>query len=130
MEKRNLIMAIVLAGVIIIAAGGTYMYYQQQSEKATVTLIIDYNGLKEIDTYEDVKMSEGATVLELLEKKTEVGTEDTEYGKMIVSINGIAQDPNSNLWWTYTINGEYAAAGAETQLLSDGDTIQWTLTAF
>lgn len=69
-------------------------------------------------------------MLDLLEKKTDVITEDTEYGKMVVSINGISQDASANLWWAYTINGEYAALGAEAQVLNDGDVIQWTLTEF
>jgi hypothetical protein len=130
MEKRNLFIAVVIFAVIILSGFGTYNYYQQESERATVTLIIDYHSLKENDTYENVRMTEGSTVLDLLEKKTDVITEDTEYGKMVVSINGISQDANANLWWTYTINGEYAALGAEAQVLNDGDVIQWTLTAF
>jgi len=130
MEKRNLFIAVVIFAVIILSGFGTYNYYQQESEKATVTLIIDYHSLKENDTYENVRMTEGSTVLDLLEKKTDAITENTEYGKMVVSINGISQDASANLWWTYTINGEYAALGAETQVLNDGDVIQWTLTAF
>jgi len=49
---------------------------------------------------------------------------------MVISINDIAQDAGENLWWTYTMNGEYASAGAEAQLLSEGDVVKWTLSQF
>ncbi len=130
LEKRNMMMAAIVAFVVIVSIVGTYNYTQRDSDKATVTLIIDFNGFGENVTYENVKMPESSTVLDLLNNKTDLQTEDTSFGKMVVSINDVAQDADSNLWWTYTINDEYAAAGAEVQLLNDGDIIKWTLSQF
>jgi hypothetical protein len=129
MEKRNMLAIGVLCAVIVVGGVGSYLY-SQTGDQATATLVIDYHGLREKDTYENIKMPEESTVLDLLKKKADVTTEQTEYGKMIVSINGISQDADANLWWTYTINGEYASLGAEAQQLSDGDVIQWSLTNF
>jgi hypothetical protein len=100
---------------------------QQESEKIMVTLIIDYHGLRENDTYENVKMPERSTVLDLLKKKIDVIAEGIQYQKMVVSINGISQDPNANLWWVYTINGEYVEVCADAKPLNDGDIVKWTL---
>lgn len=130
MDSRNLMVGAIVVVILVIAGAGTYMYTQQESAAATVTLVIEYNGLKEAETFEDVGMPEDSTVMDLLNEKTDVVTEDSDYGKMVVSINGVAHDANENLWWTYTLNGEYASAGAETQLLSDGDVVKWTLSQF
>ncbi|MCD6127583.1 MAG: DUF4430 domain-containing protein [Methanomicrobia archaeon] len=75
-------------------------------------------------------MPENSTVLDLLRKVTDVVTEETQYGKMVVSINGVSQDKDKGLWWTYTVNGKIAETGAETKLLHDGDVIQWSLKKF
>ena len=129
MERRNIIAGVIVIGILVLALGGTYTYHRN-SENATVTLIIDYGTLKEKDVYEDVKMPENSTVLDLLRKVTDVVTEETQYGKMIVSINGVSQDKDKGLWWTYTVNGKIAETGAETKLLHDGDVIQWSLKKF
>ena len=129
MERRNIIAGVIVIGIFVLALGGTYTYHRN-SENATVTLIIDYGTLKEKDVYEDVKMPENSTVLDLLRKVTDVGTEETQYGKMVVSINGVSQDKDKGLWWTYTVNGKIAETGAETKLLHDGDVIQWSLKKF
>lgn len=127
MDSRNIMVGAIVVIILIIAGAGTYMYTQQDSAAATVTLIVEYNGLKEAETFEDVGMPEDSTVLDLLMEKTDVVTEDSDYGKMVISINDIAQDAGEKLWWTYTMNGEYASAGAEAQLLSEGDVVKWTL---
>lgn len=129
MERRNIIAGVIVIGILVLALGGTYTYHRN-SENATVTLIIDYGTLKEKDVYEDVKMPENSTVLDLLRKVTDVVTEETQYGKMVVSINGVSQDKDKGLWWTYTVNGKIAETGAETKLLHDGDVIQWSLKKF
>ncbi|MEA1993817.1 MAG: DUF4430 domain-containing protein [Euryarchaeota archaeon] len=130
MEKRNLIVVGVICVVVLLAGAGSYMYSQQETERATVRLVIEYNEQKDADTYEDLEMPEGSTVLDLLEKETDLQTKDTEYGKMIVSINGVSQDKNKGLWWIYTVNGEQVSMGAEGKKLSDGDVVQWTLTKY
>ncbi|MCK4247017.1 MAG: DUF4430 domain-containing protein [Methanomicrobia archaeon] len=106
------------------------MYPQQESEKIVVTLIIDYHGLRENDTYENVKMPEGSTVLDILENKTDVITEGTQHQKRVVSINGILQNPNANLGWVYTINREYIDVCADAKSLNDGDIVKWTLVVY
>jgi len=88
---------------------------------------IDYHGLRGNDTYENVKMPEGSTVLDLLKKKIDVVAEGTRHKKMVVSINGISQDSNANLWWVYTVNGECVDVCADTKPLNDGDVVKWSL---
>jgi len=111
----------------IIYLGDNHMCSQQESKKVAVTLIIDYHGLRGNETYENVKIPEGSTVLDLLQKKTEVITEGIQYQKMVVSINGISQDPNANLWWVYTVNGKYVDLCADEKLLNNNDVVKWVL---
>lgn len=101
--------------------------FKQESKKAAVTLIIDYHGLRKHTTYKNVTMPEGSTVLDLLQKKTDVITEGRKHHKMVVSINGISQDPSANLWWIYTINGKYVDLCADEKLLNDNDVVKWFL---
>jgi len=52
-----------------------------------------------------------------------VGLEDTEWGKMIVSINGLAQKGTN--YWAFYVNGKQATAGAESYALQPGDEISF-----
>ncbi len=103
---------------------------RQESEKIVVTLIIDYRDLRENDTYGNITMPEGSTVLDILENKTDVITEGIQHQKIVVSINGILQNLNANLWWVYTINREYIDVCADAKSLNDGDIVKWTLVVY
>jgi len=47
----------------------------------------------------------------------------------VTSINGTRNDGTANLWWQYCVNDEYAAKGAATQGIRDGDVLRWVYAA-
>ncbi|CAM3955261.1 DUF4430 domain-containing protein [Mesobacillus zeae] len=71
------------------------------------------------------------TALQLLQTtagKDQVGLKDTDFGKMIVSINGIAAEGNS--YWAFYVNGNYASVGAESYKLQPNDKISFKFETF
>ena len=69
----------------------------------------------------------GKTALTLLEKTHKVETKDYSYGKMVVSIDGVAAD--STHFWQFDVNGQMAPSGADTYTTKNGEKITWTLSA-
>ena len=67
------------------------------------------------------------TALETLKSLTEVETESTSFGEMVVGIHGLEADASSE-YWSFYINGEAAQVGAGTYEAVEGDTFEWQLT--
>lgn len=49
-----------------------------------------------------------------------------EDGGMIVAVEGVEQDEDEDMYWTYTINDEMVNTGAEETTLEDGDQVTFT----
>ena len=54
---------------------------------------------------------------------------ESGYGAYITSICGQAEDGDAGRYWTYTINGEYAASGVSECFPEEGDAIAFDLSA-
>jgi len=63
------------------------------------------------------------SAFELLRTKANVAYKEYDFGVYIESINGLAGDDNH--YWALYVNGEYAQAGADQTILSQGDRIEF-----
>lgn len=72
------------------------------------------------------KVAEGANLLDVMKEHFEIVEKDGFFSK----INDHAQDEKENIWWLYDVNGKMAEVGANEFILSDGDHVEWKLTAF
>ncbi len=70
------------------------------------------------------------TVLGLMQQLADQGfaftSKQYDYGVFITGINGVANDPATGRYWTYTVNGQSATVGADQYQLKDGDQVQWS----
>ena len=67
-----------------------------------------------------------ATAFQLLQVtlgSDKVGYSDSQYGKFITSINGVA--PTGNDYWAFYVNGKQASVGADSYQLKPGDQISF-----
>lgn len=72
-----------------------------------------------------VGLPEGATVYDaLVESGLELQASDSDYGKFVESIAGVAGTDNSG--WVYSVNGEDAMVGCDAFELASGDVILWS----
>lgn len=74
-----------------------------------------------------VEVPDGATVYEALEASgLEFVASDSEYGKFVESIAGVAAgDFGDSSWWVYTVNGETVMTGCDSYELENGDSVEW-----
>lgn len=100
---------------------------QDEPGEIHVTLILQ-DGVAEKEI--TVTLSEGASVLDLLEKATRVEYKESASGVFVESINGIRNDAEKNLWWVYYINEISASVSCDKYRLEEGDVVRWTLTQF
>lgn len=89
----------------------------QESSKLTISedgTEVSYNG------------QDGKTALAVVQGLTEVVTEDTQYGAMVMAINGLKSESGKNYWALY-VNEEYANEGAGTLQTKSTDKLVWKL---
>ncbi len=58
---------------------------------------------------------------EVLTAEKLVEGDDTEYGLMITTVNGVKADSGNREYWAIYVNGEYGQYGADSQPVADGD---------
>lgn len=76
----------------------------------------------------EVTVSDGSTVLQALEATGwDVQAEDSDYGKFVTSINGIANGAEGETsGWVYTVNDETVMEACDVCQLAAGDSVQWS----
>lgn len=57
----------------------------------------------------------------------DVRAEDSDYGKFVTSINGVANGSEGEAsGWVYTVNGEQVMEGCDAKTLAAGDSAEWS----
>ncbi|MCF1684982.1 DUF4430 domain-containing protein [Tetragenococcus halophilus] len=92
----------------------------QAQEEITATVEIEDEDQtvdeKEIETTTD------ETLMEVMQDNFDI----EEDSGMITTIEGIEQDEDDNMYWTYTINDEMVNTGADETTLEDNDQVVFT----
>lgn len=76
----------------------------------------------------EVTVPDGATVLQATEAAGwDVQVENSDYGKFVTSINGIANGSEGDAsGWVYTVNDEQVMEACDVRQLTAGDSVQWS----
>ncbi|MFD0825889.1 DUF4430 domain-containing protein [Neobacillus sp. M.A.Huq-85] len=106
----------------------SFRYTDWNKPSNNVALKVVDNQKKTVNDLKAVSIIGQPTALQLLQVALgadKVGLKDTDWGKMIVSINGLkAEDP---YYWAFYVNGQMASVGAESYQLKAGDQISFQL---
>ena len=76
----------------------------------------------------EVTVADGSTVLQATEAAGwDVQVENSDYGKFVTSINGIAHGSEGDAsGWVYTVNDEQVMEACDVRQLTAGDSVQWS----
>ena len=76
----------------------------------------------------EVTVADGSTVLQATEATGwDVQGENSDYGKFVTSINGIAKGSEGDAsGWVYTVNDEQVMEACDVRQLTAGDSVQWS----
>lgn len=120
-------------------ASATTFHYRQEAEiwrkryseisesMLRIEIVIDYNN-ETIETYPDIYLFNGATVLDAIRAVAKVNATYWEaYDAFLIdSINDVINNAeNNNKWWVFSVNGEHAQVSAEKHILSENDVVEW-----
>ncbi len=126
MKTKKIITIISIALIIGLIAGfGFTWYITQQTKKSDdglkeLTIVVEDNKGNETSYTENMDV---ATLREAMEKMKdfEFDGNDSEYGMMVTTVNGLVADYNKEgAYWAFYLNGKYCEYGIE-QPVNDGD---------
>lgn len=109
--------------VLALVFSGLYVY-QKSIE------IVERQSTKQISVNLNSKIlriEEGKTALDLLNKFTKVETKGEGANAYVTSINGKKALTEKKEYWAFYVNGKPAAVGAGSYKLKSGDKIEWKI---
>ena len=134
-----LLLALVMA-LSLVACGGTDQPDTTPTTEASVestpaasdsagasftVVVTDLDGTETTFAY----TSEAATVGEALLAEGLIAGDQSDWGLMVTTVNGITADwATENAYWAFYIDGEYAQTGVDATELTDGATYSFTKT--
>lgn len=93
----------------------------EQAQTMEITIQLKINDAS--DQQKEISVKEGTTALDALKQAYDVKESDG----FVTEIDGYANDEATQTYWMYEVNGEMAEVGAGDYLLTDQDTMTWTL---
>lgn len=95
-----------------------------------VSITVDYgNGTTK--SFPEVYLFRNATVLDALRAVANVTLQYTEFGVLVVSVDGVSNDwTGAGIGWQYWINGEWGSVAADRQILVCNDHVAWNCTTW
>lgn len=96
---------------------------EETSQLLEATLRITTDGQ---NSTKNVRFEAGDSVMDVLEEYYDIEEENG----MVTVIDGKSQDPASNTYWMYKVNGSLAEKGAAEQILQEGDDVEFYLESF
>lgn len=122
--NKKLIIGLIVLVVLIGAFAVIYNVFRPKPAEGSKSITINVVNSKEEKTSYSVKTDAEylRQAMEEAEGLTFSGTESEEFGMMVDTVNGERADYTlDNAYWSFLVNGEYAAYGIDSQPVNDGD---------
>ena len=122
--NKKLIIGLIVLVVLIGAFAVIYNVFRPKPAEGSKSITINVVNSKEEKTSYSVKTDAQylRQAMEEAEGLTFSGTESEEFGMMVDTVNGERADYTlDNAYWSFLVNGEYAAYGIDSQPVNDGD---------
>lgn len=124
-KKSAVILAIVLV-LLIIGALAAWKCLGPETARGEKTITVNVHHLQgEQNTFSlrtDAEFVRGA-----LEPEGIIAGPDESYGMWVTTVDRETADDSLQQWWGYSVNGELAMYGVDSQPINDGDVIDFTL---
>ena len=129
MEKKNNKKGLIALAVVLVLAVAALIVWQvnkPEPQKGSKEITVNVDHLNGDDTsytiYTDAEYLSGA-----LEQEDLIEGTESEYGLYVATVDGETADDSKQEWWGYSVNGEFAELGVDSQPVADGDVYDFVL---
>lgn len=124
-SKKGLI-ALVVVLVLAVAALVIWQVNKPADQKGGKEITVNIDHLNGDDTSYTISTDEEYLRGALEQENLIEGTE-SEYGLYVQTVDGETADESKQEWWGYSVNGEFAELGVDSQPVADGDVYDFVL---
>lgn len=124
-SKKGLI-ALVVVLVLAVAALVIWQVNKPAAQKGGKEITVNIDHLNGDDTSYTISTDEEYLRGALEQEDLIEGTE-SEYGLYVQTVDGETADESKQEWWGYSVNGEFAELGVDSQPVADGDVYDFVL---
>ena len=124
-KKKGLIWAIVAVVAVAAIFTGIYLANRPATQEGAKTITFVING-KDASRSVEIHTDREYLGEALADEKLVEGTE-SEYGLYVTTVDGETADESKQEWWGYSVNGEFAELGVDSQPVADGDVYDFVL---
>lgn len=126
MAKKKNVILIVVAAILVIAMAAAYALYGPHASaggKNITVKVVHLDGETKDFSYSSDEEYLGT----ILTEEGLIEGEQSQYGLFVTTVDGETADDSKQQWWGYTVNGEDAVNGVDTQPVEDGDAYEFRL---
>lgn len=123
MKKKALILTAV---VIVLAMLAAYLVFGPAGRAGIKSVTVEVQHLNGGEAHYEIR-TKAEYLRKALEDANLVKGSETSYGLWVETVDGETADETKEEWWGYTVNGEFAVYGVDSQPVSDGDIYVFTL---
>ena len=130
MKNKKGIIGVVAVVVAVVLLALAYLTFSPKAQEGAKNITIEVVNSEQKSTVYNLNTDAEFLAEAFADAKgLEIGSEDTEYGMMIYSVNGEeAVYETDKAYWAIMVNGEYGMYGASEQVVADGDAFQLVYT--
>ena len=125
-ESKRTGKLIIIAIAVLAILAGAYFLFGPKGSAGTKNITVTVDHLNAEDTTFEIKTDEEMLGDALTDEDLIAGTEG-EFGLFVDTVDGETADSSKEEWWGYTVNGEEAQYGVDSQPVEDGATYAFTL---
>ncbi len=111
MNKKLLFVITVVCGLTLTLSGCNFKKADVSTSRTFSQEVINYDGV------------EGKTAYDILKEKYKVEADQSSFGVMVKSIDGLKNSDNK--FWLYSINDKQPDVAADKYITKVGDKIKW-----
>ena len=126
MKKRTVIIFAAVLAALLAASIFAWICLSPQASEGSKTITVNVHHLDgSVKSFQ--LETAGEFVRSALEAEGIIAGTEGPYGLMVTTVDGEKADEGLQQWWGYEINGETAMYGVESQIINDGDVIDFSL---
>ena len=125
-EKKNGKKILIVVAVVIALLAAVYFAFGPKGQAGSKHITVTVDHLNAEDTSFEYDTDE-EFLRGVLEGEGLISGSESEYGLFVETVDGETADDSQQQWWGFTVNGEFAQNGVDTQPVTDGDEYVFTL---
>ena len=120
------VIALVIVLVLAVAALIVWQVTKPAPQQGGKEITVNIDHLNGDDTSYTI-VTDAEYLRGALEQEDLIEGTESEYGLYVLTVDGETADESKQEWWGYSVNGEFAELGVDSQPVADGDVYDFVL---